>query len=128
MKKKVFISYSHQDVEYAKKIAKSLAGSGLAVWTTQKIEPGMELTKAIQKSLDESSAVLVLLSENWEHSKWAAFELGAAYAKGKKIIPIVLSKQFKSIPLMLSQFKYLDATNLDESTFAKKIEEIIEHA
>jgi hypothetical protein len=67
-----------------------------------------------------------LLTENWEHSNWAAFEVGAALAQKKEIVPIILKKTLKELPPILSQFRYLNWNNENEQEFKKKLEQIIE--
>jgi predicted nucleotide-binding protein len=126
MKKKIFISYSSEDRKYAERIAKKLEKADVTVWTDSKIPAGVEWAKVIQKSLNESSLVIVLVSDSWINSEWAAFELGAAYGKGKKIVPILLTNQNKKISGIITQFEFLDAKKQSDDSIVKKIEEIIE--
>ena len=90
-KKKVFISYTHDDDTWAKAFADALAKQGLSLWFDQwDIKPGEKISEAIDQALRDSESVVFLLHPESVDSPNLFFELGAAVAMRKKIIPIIL--------------------------------------
>lgn len=87
---KVFISYSQEDGEWVRAFAKALEERGLPLWYDEKeLKPGDNIADAVESALRESEAVIFVLSDQRVLSPSLYFELGAAVAAGKKIIPIV---------------------------------------
>jgi hypothetical protein len=108
-KKKVFISYTHDDDTWAKAFADALAQHGLSLWFDQwDIKPGEKISEAIDQALRDSESVVFLLRPESVSSPNLFFELGAAVAMRKKIIPII-SEDFErsKIPIPLLQMRYL---------------------
>ena len=106
--KKIFISYAHDD-SWAKAFADALAEHGLSLWLDQwNIKPGEKVGDAIDQALRESESVVFLLRPESVNSPNLFFELGAAVALRKKIIPII-SEDFErsKIPIPLMQMRYL---------------------
>jgi len=125
MKRQVFISHSYNDIGYARKIAGKLAEVNVTAFTGSELPEGTDWINSIEESLDKSTHVVVLVSEDWEKSKWAEFELGAAYGMGKTIIPIFLTKHHGNIPKILRDFDSIDASEEDDNTVAKEIQKIV---
>jgi len=108
-KKKVFISYTHDDDTWAKAFADALAKQGLSLWFDQwDIKPGEKISEAIDRALRDSESVVFLLHPESVDSPNLFFELGAAVAMRKKIIPIISADFERSkIPIPLLQMRYL---------------------
>ncbi|TWT44268.1 TIR domain protein [Phycisphaerae bacterium RAS1] len=90
--KSLFLSYSRADADEAwiRALDEALQAHDLALWRhSASIAAGDSIPDAISDALRRCDAVLVLLSEQYLKSPWAAFELGAALSQGKRIIPIV---------------------------------------
>jgi predicted nucleotide-binding protein len=67
---KVFISYAHNDMPLAKRVTNALEQSGLDVWDAEReILPGDNWAKKIAKALEESDAMVVLLTPDALSSK-----------------------------------------------------------
>ena len=105
--KSIFISYSHEDLEWlelVKKFLYVLEQQGvIEFWDDSKIEPGQEWQVEIEKALDSSKAALLLISQDFLISDFITkYELprllGDAEKKGKKIfwIPVSSSTVFES--------------------------------
>ncbi|HXU33357.1 MAG TPA: toll/interleukin-1 receptor domain-containing protein [Thermoanaerobaculia bacterium] len=87
---KIFLSYSHEDREWVKAFAEALEERGLPLWYDEKeIKAGDNIADAVESALRESEAVIFVLNDQSVLSPNLYFELGAAVAAGKKIIPIV---------------------------------------
>jgi hypothetical protein len=86
----IFISYSHKDGKYARKLAKALKQKGFDVWIDERIDYGTVWPKEIEKYLDECEAFIVVVSENSLESKWVQNEVTRAERKRKPIFPLLL--------------------------------------
>ena len=59
----VFISYSHEDREVARRYASALEAAGLAVWWDDHLRSGEAFDEKIEAALRAASAVVVLWSK-----------------------------------------------------------------
>ncbi|HRC87738.1 MAG TPA: toll/interleukin-1 receptor domain-containing protein [Thermoanaerobaculia bacterium] len=85
-----FISYSHQDADWARAFARSLQDLGLQVWFDEfKVRPGELVGQSVEEALRESEALILVLSEESLQSPWLNFELGLALGTGKRLVAIV---------------------------------------
>jgi hypothetical protein len=86
----VFISHSHQDREWTRKLSEALKQRGLSVWLDEdQIRPGEEWGQRILEGLQKSSHIVFLIGPGASLSKSLALELGMALAERKPIIPVV---------------------------------------
>ena len=96
---KLFISYSHEDKILISSFIKHLAplkNNGiLNEWHDRKIETGEEFQNDIEKNLDNSDVICLMISSNFLASKACLDEKDVAFnlriKKGIRIIPIILS-------------------------------------
>ena len=104
---KVFLSYSEEDREVAKQLSSQLAKSGFEVWDrAEALFPGDNWPLRIGEALQESNAMVVLISPKSMKSDWVRHEidyaLGSARYKGR-LIPVVL-KPTRGMPWILKKF------------------------
>ncbi len=91
---KVFVSYAHTDEAIARRVADILQEAGLDVWDgTREIMPGDNWAALVSQALQESQAMVVLLTPNAMRSNWVRSEI--EYALGevrfrKRLIPVVV--------------------------------------
>ncbi len=93
----VFISHSHADQALAEALVEFVLGA-------LDIEPdalrctsvpghqlpfGRTISEQLKADIDTSSAILVLLTRDSLRSNWVLFELGASWALGKIVVPIL---------------------------------------
>ena len=108
MKNKIFLSYSYNDRAWAKQFAIALEAEGIDVWFDRDIALGEDIREQIQSALRASNTLIVLLSSNSVKSSWIFFELGAAVAGNKRIIPIVIDDiGNEQLPLPVMKYRYL---------------------
>ncbi len=94
-KKRIFISYSHEDLEFVKRLAKALHNAGEEVWWDRwEILGGDSLIQKIfEEGLAQAAAFVVVLSSESVKSKWVRQELDVATVRKiegvTKIIPVV---------------------------------------
>jgi hypothetical protein len=86
----IFISYSRRDIGLFKRLsdllAKEFQGSHVSIWSDLQIPPGQVWSEAISKAINNSQAALILLSDDYLHSKWTTTEMSmiADHAKTTK--------------------------------------------
>lgn len=118
--RKIFISYSHSDQDWARVFAQTLATSGIEVWFDEfNIKPGEPLVESLEKGLRESDAVvLVLNAENMRRPN-IFFEIGAALGMNKPIIPVVPAGfESHKLPLPLQRIKFLIRNSPEKTAHA----------
>ena len=116
---RVFISYSTKDINSVGEIARALDDSGIfTFFAAVDIQAGDDLLDWMNKSLEQSTHVLLFWSENAANSNWVKQEWQTAFwevvdTKRNRIIPVRLDTY--PLPLMLRRLLYLDTTNGHES-------------
>ncbi|MBA3243437.1 MAG: toll/interleukin-1 receptor domain-containing protein [Acidobacteria bacterium] len=118
---KVFISYDYyNDTPLARKVSNALEQSGLDVWDAEReILPGDNWAKKIAEALEESDAMVVLLTPGALRSEVVRWEI--EYALGEKsfnrrLIPVLVGvpKDFEpgSIPWILRHLNMISLPGL----------------
>ncbi len=126
---KVFISYSAQDMPMARALVDKLRSVDVTGWMdASDVSSGTAISSAIRHALQSSSAVVVLLSPAALSSKWVNFEVGAAEALAKPIIPVLLGGENieDQLPDIFKQRRWLDARNRSMEQVADDIERALE--
>lgn len=113
----VFLSYALEDREWVSEFTRALQESGVHNWfDVNDILPGDPWVEKLQSALRESQTLLVFLSPNSVESPFVFFELGAAVADQKRIIPVLIGDlESQSIPPLLAQRQVLRATSPTEA-------------
>ena len=109
---KLFLSHSSKDKEFARKIAKDLVKNGFEVWFDEwEIMVGESISQKIEKGLEDSDFVAVLLSSNSVKSGWVKKEWQSRIgkeAKEKKVHILPLKLEQCIFPNLLVDKKYAD--------------------
>lgn len=78
----IFISYSQRDKEFVDSLAKNLVLLKHNVWMDRwELKVGDSLTEKVENALTESSAVILIISENSVNSGWCRRELNAVLVR-----------------------------------------------
>jgi len=86
----VFISYSRQDTEFVEKLERDLNQRGITTWRDKSsIVGGEEWYKAIVRGIHDAYAMVQVVSEASDLSKWVLREGLYADQKGLPIIPLL---------------------------------------
>ena len=122
MKNKIFLSYSDKDKSWARELAARLSDKGINVWfDPSEINLGEKISATLQEGLRSSSVLVVILSANVSMKSWVYFEVGAAIADNKGIIPVIIDESGKkNLQFPLDNFQYLN-----ETSPSKAAEEIV---
>jgi hypothetical protein len=114
---KVFLSYSRQDEEFARKFAADLKAEGIFdPWLdVTDIKPGDRWENKIRDAIGSAQLLLVLLSSISVKSRWVTEEAELAASKGKgRVIPIIIDEGAKSaVPGFLREIQWLDLSTPD---------------
>lgn len=130
MQKKVFLSYAHEDREFAEKIARELRKSGVDLWVDMwEIIGGDSLIKKIFKEgLAQCEVFLILVSCSSTKSRWVHEELDHAMVKriegATRIIPLI--KEKCEIPLPLRVLKWIDLSEDFENGIREVVKSIFD--
>jgi len=104
---KVFISYSRKDMDFARRLARSLEKAGYDVWwDITDLRGGDDWVRTIPTAIAESQYILVVLSPNSIQSEWVQKEYTQALTLRKKIIPILLTPT--NVPFALNTINYVN--------------------
>jgi ABC-type branched-subunit amino acid transport system substrate-binding protein len=105
----VFLSSTDEDKPWAEAFAQALRRQGLSLWFDQwDLKPGDKLNEALDAALRDSETVVLLLGPKSVDRPSLFFELGAALALNKRVIPIVSEGVERSkIPVPFLHVRYL---------------------
>ncbi|MEL6307583.1 MAG: toll/interleukin-1 receptor domain-containing protein [Chloroflexota bacterium] len=102
----VFISYSREDVAFARYMRATLEHADIPVWMDEKrLSTGMDWWDEIEANIDVCSAFLVIMSPDSRQSVFVRNEILRAIDEGKMLFPVLLrGKHFG----MLAHVQYED--------------------
>ena len=117
----VFISHAHADSPLAARVSEALEKSGLKVWNEDvSLLPGDNWAAEVARALDESQAMVVLLTPDWLTSPYVRREM--EYALGSKnysnrLVPVVVGGRdqldSREIPWILREFRWVELDGPD---------------
>ena len=130
---KVFISHSHEDNALAQRVAHALREAGLDVWDDQNILPGDNWAGKIAEALDESRAMVILLTPHALASEAVRREIEYALGKesySKRVIPVVVGAvSDESFPWILRRLHMIRlAEPAQEEEGIQRIAEVLREA
>lgn len=121
----LFISHSHQDTDLIQQLyvflraglyfedrhirCTSIASTGLAI--------GSEISTTLRRDIMECKYFMPVVTPNSLDSQFVAFEIGAAWALEKRVLPLILNVRSFDLPALLRDIAYCDLT--DSSSVAK---------
>jgi hypothetical protein len=87
---RVFVSYAQEDSDFAQRITRILAASGIVVLPrSDDIRVGEAWEQKIRSQIEDSDRLVFVVPSREGVGKNALFELGLAYGLGKKIVAIM---------------------------------------
>lgn len=108
----VFISYSHQDSDFATELAAQLVKHKAKVWIDQwELHVGDSLIDRIQKAIQGASALIVILSKASIDSEWCKKELSSGLLREleeKRVVVLPALIEDCEMPLFLRGKMYAD--------------------
>ena len=108
----IFISYSHSDELIVNKLAANLVKHNANVWVdTWELSVGDSIINRVQEAIQESSALLIILSKASVQSEWCKKELSAGLMREldeKRVVVLPVLVEDCNIPTFLREKMYAD--------------------
>jgi TIR domain len=108
----VFISYSHSDASFVNKLAAHLVKRNAHVWVDSwELNVGDSILGRVQQAIQDSSALLVVLSKTSVASEWCKKELSAGLMREldeKRVVVLPVLLEDCEIPIFLREKMYAD--------------------
>jgi hypothetical protein len=123
---RVFISYSNKDKAFARKLRDSLRlrpEVGI-ISDDSEMPVAQSWASWFESEVSKTDVFFILLSPNALSSSWVLTEVGAAWAKGIRIIPVVVEPVAR-MPLELQNVVPLSITDLEDPKTADEMLESI---
>lgn len=122
----VFISYCHEDADFAHVLEDHLKQSGLAVWKDRELRAGDNWHAEIENAIKLASSLVLILSERALISEYVNFEWAFAVGAGIPVLPLLLKIKADQLHPRLRSLQALDFSNYmlrpwDELTRSLKI-------
>ncbi len=87
---KAFLSYSHQDADFANKIHLILSAIGIKCYFSESdSHPGISVVNKVTSKLEESDYLIVLYTKNAIESQWVNQEIGRFNDGEGDVLPLV---------------------------------------
>ena len=117
----IFISYHHNDLDFAENVISRLEKEGFSLWADSKLSAGEDWRMIIDLAIKDAFALIVIMTPEAKASEYVTYEWVFAWGVGVKVIPMMLKKT----PLhpRLEALQYLDFTNQKSRPWEKLIEE-----
>jgi pSer/pThr/pTyr-binding forkhead associated (FHA) protein len=103
----VFLSYSHQDKEFVRRLANDLRRQRVRVWFDERLRGGKEWEAQLLQAIQQSSAFGLVISPNSLSSKYVKWEIKQARAAKKPIFPL-LHQPTTPVPATLKRLQWID--------------------
>jgi hypothetical protein len=112
----IFLSHSHADNRFVRRLAKDLTQNGIRIWLDEaEMMVGDSLIEKISKAIDETDYVGVVLSKSSVKSRWVKKEVSIAMTKeirGRQVTILPILLEDCNVPSYLSDRIYADFRNL----------------
>ena len=125
--RRVFLSYAQTDRHLAETLAKDLSAAGFAVWSDQEIMPGGNWARQVAEALDESEAMVVIVSPAAAKSESVRREVEFALTSPSyagRLIPVV-AKPTSQMPWILEKLRPVSVKK-DASGISRQVIEALE--
>ena len=110
MTKHVFISYKHEDRDFAEILISRIEKAGFTAWVdSDKLHPGEDWRGGIDQAIRNAFALIVIMTAEAKTSEYVTYEWSFAWGAGVRVIPI-LYKETKLHP-RLEALQYLNFTS-----------------
>jgi hypothetical protein len=121
----VFLSYNMQDRSWVTEFSSALRSAGVTRWfDAHELKAGERWQEAIEGALRDSRVLVLVITPNSFSRPWTFFELGAAVAGHKRIIPVISGDvDLNSLPALVRKFQFVKESSPVEA--AKRVAEAI---
>lgn len=120
----LFIAYAAKDRLWAERLNAALREAGIHTWMDADLRPGEPWKEITEQALRDCDTMVIILTVDSVSSPWAMFELGAAVAGNKRIIPLLPEPLDRSaMPPLIGRYRFLEETSPVEA--ARRLAEVI---
>lgn len=110
----VFISYSHQDGDKGNWLADALRKASIRVFlSSSELAAGDNFSEEIKEALRDAGELWVLASPRSLESEWVMTEWGAAWAMGKRVVPVLHNCSARDLPERLAALHTVSLADID---------------
>lgn len=105
----VFVSYAHKDRSWATAFTAALRRKSVGgIFDGVDLGTGASFSDELESALRESRVLIPILSAESDTSPWVLFEIGAAVAGHKQIIPVMADRQTQeTVPAFLERYCFV---------------------
>ena len=126
---KVFLSHAHSDERLAERVSRILEDAGLQVWdATREIMPGDNWAATLGDALQESQAMVVLVTPDAMRSKWVRWEIEYALGQTRfreRLVPVFVGDpddlEKEDVPWILRRLKVINLTDGNEEDGIREV-------
>ena len=111
---RVFISHCSAETELAKRIAKRLHALGIETSDLRDAGDGQSISSKLKKRVQNSDALIAMVTSESIHSEWLAYETGVASGLDRNIVPVLVDVEPDQLPSTLHRYARLKLENLSE--------------
>jgi tetratricopeptide (TPR) repeat protein len=125
--KQVFISYQHDDGDFADILIQKVKEAGFSTWIdNDQLQAGTDWREGIDYAIKASCALIVIMSPAAKASEYVTYEWAFAWGTGIKVVPVV----YKQTPLhpRLETLHYLNFISRIARPWEKLIDSLNEAA
>jgi hypothetical protein len=116
--RQVFLSYASDDRQTAHRLAEALRALSLDVWSDESLGPGENWAEQMAKALEQSNAMVVLLTPKSVESKWVRRDVEYALSSPRferRLVPVVIGTGspawLDKAPWVLKKFEMVSSPN-----------------
>lgn len=124
----IFLSYRSAEVDFALRLAASLKNEGLRLWMDRMdIKPGADWLAALQEAVDNSAAVIAVISPLYVKAEYCKNELARAVRLKRPVFPVLLRPvDDKEWPIEIQRQQYIDFTRWqDPAAYAEALRKLV---
>jgi hypothetical protein len=124
----VFLSYSAHDRPWVRQFASALRAAGVKGWfDASDIKPGDRWQDRVEEALRQSRTLVMVLTADSVSRPWTFFELGAAVADGKRIVPVIAEDfDISALPPLVRQYQFVREHSPEDA--ARKVAQAVSEA
>ena len=114
----VFISHATEDKSWATQFNTALRQQGVKTWfDASDLAPGDSISATIQQALRDCRILVIIYHPSMADIPMTYFELGAAVADGKRIIPVAIQRdgETRQLPVFLSTFQAITEASPEQA-------------
>ncbi|MBL8161511.1 MAG: HEAT repeat domain-containing protein [Anaerolineae bacterium] len=112
MEKHVFVSYKHEETEFASMLIHQLTAAGFKIWIdTEQLRAGENWREAINDAIKDSFALVLVVSPDAQRSEYVTYEWAFAQGAGIKVVPLLYRQPTARLHPQLEMLQYLDFTD-----------------